>query len=247
MTIDWWTLGIQAVNVAILIWLLGRFFWKPLSAMIAERRAVAARSLDDAKAKRDEATRALEEIERTRAGFAKERDQMLADAHAAAERDRTARLAETAKEIAAREAAAQALIDKQAAEVEERWTDRAARLAVEIASRLLARLDGAAAQGAFFDWLVKEIRELPTPARQSLAVAGIALEAVSAGPLPPAEQERWRAGLTKLLGIEPQLRFRTDPALIAGLELHAPHLVIQNSWRADLDRILKDLTHDHQH
>ena len=34
MTIDWWTLGLQAVNVAVLIWLLGRFFWKPVAAMI---------------------------------------------------------------------------------------------------------------------------------------------------------------------------------------------------------------------
>jgi len=29
MTIDWWTLGIQTVNVVILIWLLERFFWRP--------------------------------------------------------------------------------------------------------------------------------------------------------------------------------------------------------------------------
>jgi len=29
MTIDWWTLGLQTVNVAILVWLLQRFFWRP--------------------------------------------------------------------------------------------------------------------------------------------------------------------------------------------------------------------------
>ena len=39
MTIDWWTLGIQTVNVVILIWLLGRFFWRPVAAMIEQRRA----------------------------------------------------------------------------------------------------------------------------------------------------------------------------------------------------------------
>ena len=41
MTIDWWTLGIQTVNVIILIWLLGRFFWRPVAAMIEQRRAAA--------------------------------------------------------------------------------------------------------------------------------------------------------------------------------------------------------------
>ena len=34
MSIDWVTLGLQAVNVAILIWILARFFWRPLAAMI---------------------------------------------------------------------------------------------------------------------------------------------------------------------------------------------------------------------
>ena len=28
MTIDWWTLGLQTINVAILVWLLKRFFWR---------------------------------------------------------------------------------------------------------------------------------------------------------------------------------------------------------------------------
>ena len=48
MTIDWWTLGIQTVNVVILIWLLERFFWRPVAAMIEQRRATAQRILDEA-------------------------------------------------------------------------------------------------------------------------------------------------------------------------------------------------------
>ena len=35
----------------------------------------------------------------------------------------------------------------------------------------------------------------------------------------------------------PTLTYRTDPALIAGIELHGPHVTLRNSWRADLDRI----------
>ena len=70
MTIDWWTLGLQTVNVLILVWLLGRFFWRPVAAMIEQRRAAAQRMLAEAEAKRAQATAALAEIERTRAGFA---------------------------------------------------------------------------------------------------------------------------------------------------------------------------------
>ncbi len=44
MTIDWWTLALQAANVLILVWLLARFFWKPVAGMIAERRDGVART-----------------------------------------------------------------------------------------------------------------------------------------------------------------------------------------------------------
>jgi F-type H+-transporting ATPase subunit b len=37
------------------------------------------------------------------------------------------------------------------------------------------------------------------------------------------------------------LRFVTDPALIAGLELRSPHFVLHNSWAADLAQIGKAL------
>ena len=38
--------------------------------------------------------------------------------------------------------------------------------------------------------------------------------------------------------------FRTDPACIAGIELHSPNTIMRNSWRADLDRIRKELGRD---
>ncbi len=85
MTIDWWTLGFEVVNVAILIWLLGHFFWKPVAAMIEARRAAAAKIIADAEASRDAVTKAEAEIAATRAGFAAEHDRVLADARAEAD------------------------------------------------------------------------------------------------------------------------------------------------------------------
>ena len=244
MTIDWWTLGIQTVNVVILVWLLGRFFWRPVAAMIEQRRAEAQRILAEAEAKRSQATAALAEIERTRAGFAQEREAILAAAHEEAERARTGRLDEAAKEAAALEAAARAVIEEEKEAADKAWAERASRLAVHIAGRLAARLDGRAIRAAFLDWLLKEIRALPQPTRQAMAANGAALEAVSATALDPADQERYCKLIGEAFATRPQIAFKADPALIAGLELHGPHLVVSNSWRADLTRIFADLTHD---
>ncbi|MFI5015672.1 MAG: ATPase [Hyphomicrobiales bacterium] len=246
MTVDWWTLGIQAVNVLILVWLLARFFWRPVAAMIEQRRATARRILAEAETKRRQATDALAEIERTRAGFDKEREAIIAAAHEAAEQTRKALLASAAKEAAAIEASAGAAIEKERDAAEKAWAERASRLAVEIAERLVARLDGPVVSATFLDWLLHEIRILPSPVRNAVAANGVVLEAISATPIDPADQERYRQLIGEAFGARPEITFKVDSALIAGLELHGPHLVVNNSWRADLTKILADLAHDNR-
>lgn len=244
MTIDWWTLGIQAVNVIILIWLLARFFWRPVAAMIEQRRITSQQILTEAETKRSQATEALAEIERTRAGFDQERKAIVAAARQAAEEARTAMLALAAKDAAALQAAARTAIKKERDAAEAGWIERANLLAVEIAQRLVARLNGPVVNDAFLDWLLHEIRGLPTGVRNAVAANGVVLEAVSATPIEPVDQERYRKLIGEAFGVRPQINFKVDAALIAGLELRGPHLVVANSWRADLARILADLAHD---
>lgn len=244
MTIDWWTLGLQTVNVLVLVWLLGHFFWRPVAGMIAQRRAAAQKMLADAQAQQQRAGALLAEVTRTRAGFAQEREAILKAARDAAAQAREALLQQATKEAEAVAAAARAALAKEKEEADKAWAERASRLALDIARRLAARLDGAAVQDAFLGWLVAEIRNLPRSERQAAGASGVTLEAVSAAPLQPAEQEHCRGVIAAALGADPSIIFKTDPTLIAGLELHGPHLVVANSWRADLKRILADMADD---
>jgi F-type H+-transporting ATPase subunit b len=251
MKIDWWTLGLQTVNVVVLMWLLKRFFWGPVAGMIAQRRALSQKDLADARIDRDKAAAGLADIARTRAGFAAERDVILAAARAESAKASAADSAEAAKAAAALAVAAKAEIEKQRDQAAKAWTERSSSLAVDIATRLAGRLDGPAVHGAFLEWALKAIRALPESARQSVAAQTGAVEAVSATPLDPAEQER----TTKLIGqafggpssAPRDLVFKTDPSLVAGLELRADHLVVSNSWRADLTQILAEIANDQRH
>ncbi|CAM5443116.1 ATP synthase subunit b [Aquamicrobium terrae] len=242
MTIDWWTLGLETVNVAVLVWLLGRFFWRPVSAMIETRRKQAVSLLDEAEASRAEAKAALAEIGRTREGFAAEREQVLEKARQEAAEQSAALLDKARGQAAAAEAGARAALAAEKAAAEAEWAERSGRLAVEIAGRLMARLSGDSVREAFADWLVAEIGKLPDDARKAVANGG-ALEAVSAAGIGADEQARIRERIAGALGAAPQIVFTTDPALIAGLELRGPHLAIANSWKADLDSILAGIGH----
>jgi F-type H+-transporting ATPase subunit b len=210
--------------------------------MIAQRRTAAAQELADATAKCAEADKALEEIASTRAGLAKEREIMLAAAAGDADKECTARLGKTAKEIEAVRAAAEAAIAEEKEAATSAWRDHAGTLAVEIAARLLTRLDGGAVRAAFLDSLMREVAALTETQRHVLASAK--LDLVSAAPWTPDEQGRCQAWLADVLGAPPQLAFQTDTRLIAGLALHGSNLVVSNNWRGDLDRILAELSHD---
>ena len=90
------------------------------------------------------------------------------------------------------------------------------------------------------------LQALSSDAKASLASAAAdhASDVVTAAPLRKDEMEHVRDTLNAALGLELSFRFRVDPALIAGVELRSPDTIVRNSWRADLDRIRKELDGD---
>jgi F-type H+-transporting ATPase subunit b len=91
------------------------------------------------------------------------------------------------------------------------------------------------------------VAKLPNEARHNLADAGGSVEIVTAVPLDTAQQTACETMMDKVLGQTPALVFRTDPALIAGVEVHMSGLLIRNSWQADLERIAGELQQNEPH
>ena len=118
---------------------------------------------------------------------------------------------------------------------------------MEIAQRLLRRLPSKITLSAFLDGLCQELRALSSEERESFtSVTAVdhAIEVVTATPLSKEEIKHVRDALKAAVGSEPPFEFRIDPALIAGIELHSRNTIVRNSWRADLDRIRKELDRD---
>ncbi|WP_157962036.1 F0F1 ATP synthase subunit B [Acuticoccus kandeliae] len=230
MTIDWWTLAIQTVNVIILVALLGRFFFRPVATMVADRQAEIASGLAAAKTAREAAETTRAEREKALAGVAAERSRLLAEATREADTQKAALVAAANAETAKLRAEAEAGIARERAAAERAVAEHAATLAVSMAERLVARLPAEQITPAFLADLVNALDALPADRR---AVASA--ELVSAAPLAGADAAAAQAAVAKSIGVTPTLR--TDPALIAGFELHAPGLMVTNSWRADLAQL----------
>lgn len=245
MTIDWWTLALQTVNFLVLVWIPARFFFRPVSAIIARRQAEAEKLLADAAATRREADQAKADVATARAAIDAERERLLTEARAEAAKERARLLAAANQAARMTSAEAAAAIEGDRAAMEAGLVDRVRGLAVTIARRLLERLPPGAMLDAFVRSLCDEVPKLPAETRAVFTAATDgAIEVVTAEPLSDAAAGRVRADLERAFATPLALSFRTDPAVIAGIELNSPHAFIRSSWREDLDRIGKVLNLD---
>lgn len=236
MTIDFWGLGLQAINVLILVWLLSRVFWRPVVAAIAKRQAAAEAVIGAAEATQAKADIALAEATKARAGIEAERTAMLDAARAEAETTSKESLAEARAKADALVTAAKLRISQDAQTAQKANEKQASDLSINIASRLLERLNGPIAEAAFLDQLVDAIADLSDADRTALADAPKGIEIVSAAEV---ARDKIENAIQTALGGTPKIRFSIDPDLIAGLELRSQHFVLHNSWQADLAQVRK--------
>ena len=238
MTIDFWGLGLQAVNVLILVWLLSRVFWRPVAAAIAKRQETAQEVIGSAKATQARADTALTEITKARASIAEERATMRDAARTEAESAAKYTLAEARAQAEAILAAAKDTISHERVAARKANDAQASELSLKIAARLLERLNGPTVQSAFLSQLLDAIADMPAADRKALASDPKGIEIVSATET-RADQGKIAKEIQTALGGAPEIRFTTDPNLIAGLELRSPHFTLHNSWAADLTQVRK--------
>ena len=91
MQIDWWTLGLQAVNALVLIWLLAHFLFRPVVYAIAARQKAVGQLLADAKAAKAAAEGERDKAEAEIARLAEHRSEALKAAEAEAATEKSAK------------------------------------------------------------------------------------------------------------------------------------------------------------
>jgi F-type H+-transporting ATPase subunit b len=243
MQIDWWTLGLQAVNALVLIWLLAHFLFRPVADAIAGRQQAAERLLADARAAKGAAESERDKAMAETARLEEHRSEALREAEGEAETAKAALLATAQAEADKLRAAAAAEIESQRRTEALAAEDRAGRLAVDIAGKLLDRLPRESRVTAFIEGIATGLAELPEGTRASVGSDGSSIRLTAARAVTPQEVETCRAALARVLGHPVLVEVTVEPALIAGIELETPHAIVRNSFRADLIRLKSGLVH----
>jgi F-type H+-transporting ATPase subunit b len=248
--IDWFTVSAQVINFLILVWLLKRFFYRPIldaldarEKRIASALAAAAAKEREAETERSRFEQKNEELDRCRNALLAdardearaERKRLLATAHADADELRRKRNEAQRREF---QALCNTIEQRTCAEV------------FAIARKVLGDLAGTTLEAHMAEAFIGRIRSLSCEEKARLATAmrtslaeglqypstgggwphvpaagasgatGIILVR-SAFEFPVAQQEAIAAAIRQILGGEMALRFQLEPNLISGVELVA--------------------------
>jgi F-type H+-transporting ATPase subunit b len=244
MHFDWWTLGLQTVNFAILVWLLQRFLYKPVLRMIDARRAEIEKQYADASAAEAKAKDQLAAIEAERISVAAEHEATLKAAAAQAEEVAKARRAQAEGEAAAILDATRKTLAIERGRVLAEARKSAVDLGTDLARRLLADAPVTMCVEAWLERIEQYLAALSKAEMDGLVRQfdnGAALTVVTASSLGLETAEKWRSRLRRSLGEGIIVSFDVDPALVAGAELHFPSAKLRFSWQSALAAVRSEI------
>lgn len=248
MQIDWITTLAQTVNFLVLLWLLQRFLYGPISKAIERRRDGIQERLDEAAAMREEADEAAKSFEQRRSELEAEREAMLEKAREQAGQIRHELMEEARQEVAVERhswrdefrAEQEALLDEFRRKLADFILD-----ATRSALTALADSDIEAVAAKRFGEELKAIDEADLEALQSvLREEGGAVVIESAMALDPSAKRNLTRLVHDKFGDEVDVEYQTDEDLLLGLRLRAGARSVEWSLAGlldDLDDVFEDL------
>jgi F0F1-type ATP synthase membrane subunit b/b' len=243
MKFSWWTFALQAANFLILVWLLRRFLFKPVSAIVARRKEEIARGLSEAAAEKQSALDLKQELASQRAAIEIERQQTIDEQRAQLAIEHKKMLEEAHSEANEIRVQAQKKIAEERVAAAEELFSSTIEMAAGLAERLLRELALPSIERPFLGRVIDYLDRLSAQERASLVshLGANTLTVTTAHQLDVKEEAKWQEQLQKRIGDSATLEFRTDPALIAGAEITFPHAILRFSWRESLAAAGKEI------
>ncbi len=243
MEFDWTTFALEVLNFLVLVWLLKRFFYRPVLAVIETRQAATAKTIAEAETVRHEAealkreyqTR-LADVDRDRAAarsgldeeIAAERARRLAAVEAEVNADRKRRQMLEAREKSGREAA----LEREALAIAGRF-----------ASRFLDRLTGPELNAKLVELALSELDAQAPQKLDLLRDPGMSIKVVSACRLDEGQRTAFTRTLGRLAGRTLAPEFSEDSALKAGVCITAGSWVLMANLRDELGFFSESFDH----
>lgn len=236
--LDWTTFALQILNFLVLLWLLQRFLYKPVFAVIERRKADLDRVRAESERLRSEGQALRDRYEHRLAEWEQEKSEARARLADELDTERARLLAELNAELAAEREKARVLDERRQQEQRRRLEEFALAQGTRFVARLLERLSGPDLEARLVALACADLRDLPDARREAIRSAcshgETAAVASSAFPLPPAERDAVAQALQSVVGHPIAWEWKEDPSLLAGLRITMGPWVLGANLRDEL-------------
>lgn len=230
MLLDPFTIGAQIVNFLVLIWLLRRVLYGPITSAMHERDERIRRELDEAARMRADVEAERERHREQVADFAATQDARLADARAEVETWRQAQMDSARQEIDARRASWQHALEQQQKTVVRDLRQKVGREILSLTRGVLRDLAGSDLQERIVARFLQQLREMPADERTRLAAAaredGGRVHLCTAFALDDVERGELADAIDVILGTPLSMVTEIAPEIGSGVELRAGGLKV---------------------
>lgn len=223
MLIDWFTVGAQALNFLILVWLMKRFLYKPILNAIDAREKRIAKELADADAKKAEAQKERDEFQRKNEEFDQQRAALLTEATDEVKTERHRLLEEARRAADALSTKRQETLRRDAQSLNQAITRRTQDEVFAIARQTLTDLATTSLEERMGEVFTRRLRALDGAAKaaldQAIKTASEPTLVRSAFDLPADQRAAIQSALHETFSADLPFRFATAPDLVSGIEL----------------------------
>jgi F-type H+-transporting ATPase subunit b len=248
LLIDWFTVGAQALNFIILIWLMKRFLYKPILHAVDAREKRIAAELADADAKRADAKKERDDFLHKNEEFDGQRAALLKKATDEARVERERLLDEARQAADSVSVKRQESLRSDAGNLNQAITRRAQQEVFAITRKALTDLATTSLEERMGEVFTRRLREMNGQAKvalgQAVKSASEPTLVRSAFELPPEQRATIQNALNETFSSDLRLRFEVAPDLISGIELSAKGQKVAWSigdYLASLERNVTDL------
>ena len=223
MELSWSTFVLEIINFLVLVWILKRFFYKPVLEIIARRQAGIEKTRHDAETLHAEAEKLREQFQGRLAEWSKERQQAREALAREIEMERSRKLADMQSGLEQEKEKARVAETHRQADALHKVEETALLQAAKFATRLLEQGAGPETEARLVELVIDELNNLPaerlTAIRNSYQATPGKIIVASAYPLSDDNRKRLEQVLAKLCSQEIPLQFEQKSELLAGVRI----------------------------
>ncbi len=247
------TFILEIINFLVLVWILKRFFYKPVLEIIARRKAAIEESVTKAEGLQNQAQALQQQYEERLADWQQEKQQAQRTLDASLQKERERQMGALQADLDAEREKEKVLVQRKIEHETQQTVETALQQGAQFASRLLCSVAGPELEKQLVNLLLKQLENLPAEQLEQLRSvnggseatsdsainsgainSGIDATITSAYPLDSSTQQALEQACKESLLVNGEFIYRQDPAIIAGLRINIGAWVLATNLQDEL-------------